>query len=525
MIFIEHGAHIMHDMPHVQARAAGGGSVQNHNGQNHSHSHSQGQNHAHDRSGHRVATHAAGASVSEHLLAISAKECSIGNADRGVAAADQSGGKPGEATTVGCREQHVHACATASGDQPSSQLKDPRQQEQQQREQQQQEQQEQQQQQQEQQQEQQREQLEKLQQDEQPKPQQQQRSALAKRAPAAAIAAAGPFIRRSAGATLQPTTAEVAGIALARPLASSSVPVHSHIAMTCCHKGDGAIAIAAKNESCTTASAASDTAEAARAAAAAAADLAGGGGAGNDTLAAVLSRAALLRSPSDHCHDCVSRASAPSWASALELSSEAKSTLRQRIVAYLFELGCIFHSFIIGMSLGANRTSISQVRALLIALSFHQALEGFSLASVINGAGFSIYRAALMVVTYSVTCPLGVTIGIVIAASYDPDSTQGRAAQGCLNGVSGGMLLYISLVQLVSEDMGKYLIGPLTAADANGGIGAAADATTTHGSGPPCGHSHGGGGSGRGIGCRIRAPSFLFFCLGAASMCLLAVWA
>ena len=35
----------------------------------------------------------------------------------------------------------------------------------------------------------------------------------------------------------------------------------------------------------------------------------------------------------------------------------------------------MFHSFIIGISLGVNTTDLVEVRALLIALSFHQFLE------------------------------------------------------------------------------------------------------------------------------------------------------
>ncbi len=112
--------------------------------------------------------------------------------------------------------------------------------------------------------------------------------------------------------------------------------------------------------------------------------------------------------------------------------------------------------------------------------------------------------------------------GIAIASSYDPSSERARAAQGCLNGVSGGMLLYISLVQLVAEDMGKYLVeAPAAAKPGDAEAETAGDAPATHGSGPPCGHDRKGGG----VGCRIRAPSFVAFCLGAASMCLLAVWA
>ncbi|KAG2485133.1 hypothetical protein HYH03_016120 [Edaphochlamys debaryana] len=193
---------------------------------------------------------------------------------------------------------------------------------------------------------------------------------------------------------------------------------------------------------------------------------------------------------SGHCHDCVARSTAPNWATAVKATQAEGSPLRLRILAYLFELGCIFHSFIIGLSLGVNSTNLSEVRALLIALSFHQALEGISLASVINRGGFSPAKALAMVAGYSVTCPAGVAIGIGISEGYDPESTSARAAQGVLNGVSGGMLLYISLVQLVAEDMGRYGVG-----------------------GP-------GGQPGA-----VRLPCFVALAGGAASMCLLAVWA
>ncbi|PNG99186.1 Fe(2+) transport protein 2, partial [Tetrabaena socialis] len=73
-----------------------------------------------------------------------------------------------------------------------------------------------------------------------------------------------------------------------------------------------------------------------------------------------------------HAHACVSHGSASNWATA---APEAEGSLRLRVLAYMFELGCVFHSFIIGLSLGVNQTDASEVRALLIALSFHQWLE------------------------------------------------------------------------------------------------------------------------------------------------------
>ncbi|KAG2429752.1 hypothetical protein HXX76_010536 [Chlamydomonas incerta] len=191
-----------------------------------------------------------------------------------------------------------------------------------------------------------------------------------------------------------------------------------------------------------------------------------------------------------HGHVCVSRGSAGNWFSSTSPSTThaVAGSLRLKILAYMFELGCVFHSFIIGISLGVNTTDLVEVRALLIALSFHQFLEGVSLASVVLRGGFSTVKGMAMVLTYSLTCPVGIAVGMAIASSYDEESERARGVQGTLNGVSGGMLLYISLVQLVAEDMGRFVPG-----------------------------SPGGGAS-------ARLLSFLALFLGAGSMCLLAIW-
>ncbi|KXZ44706.1 hypothetical protein GPECTOR_63g33 [Gonium pectorale] len=186
-----------------------------------------------------------------------------------------------------------------------------------------------------------------------------------------------------------------------------------------------------------------------------------------------------------HSHVCVSRGSASNWMAATAV--EAMGSLRLKVVAGLFELGCIFHSFIIGLSLGVNQTDLTEVRSLLIALAFHQWLEGISLASVVIRGGFSTWKGAAMILTYSLTCPVGIAVGMGIAETYDEESERARGVQGAFNGVSGGMLLYISLVQLIAEDMGRLVPGRDSA--------------------------------------RSRLGAFVALCGGAASMCLLAVWA
>lgn len=127
-------------------------------------------------------------------------------------------------------------------------------------------------------------------------------------------------------------------------------------------------------------------------------------------------------------------------------------TARDQTVVFLFEFGCVFHSVIIGLALGVTSDDIQQVRALLIALCFHQWLEGAALGSFITRAQLPVWKGMLMVIIYSLTCPAGVAIGIGVAETYDPESTKAAAIQGVFNGVSAGMLLYVALVQLIAED-------------------------------------------------------------------------
>ena len=121
----------------------------------------------------------------------------------------------------------------------------------------------------------------------------------------------------------------------------------------------------------------------------------------------------------------------------------------------MMEIGCVFHSVLIGVGLGVTVDGRSQVLTLLIALTFHQFLEGISLGSIVAVAGFSWLKSLSMVVIYSLTTPVGVAIGIGASSSYDPSSTTAMVVQGILNGVAGGMLLYVALIQLIGEEFSR----------------------------------------------------------------------
>lgn len=106
---------------------------------------------------------------------------------------------------------------------------------------------------------------------------------------------------------------------------------------------------------------------------------------------------------------------------------------------------------IIGISLGASETS-STIRPLVAALSFHQFFEGIGLGGCIVQAKFRAKATVIMAVFFSLTAPIGISLGIAISSSYDETSSTALIIQGIFNAASAGILIYMSLVDLLAAD-------------------------------------------------------------------------
>lgn len=57
-----------------------------------------------------------------------------------------------------------------------------------------------------------------------------------------------------------------------------------------------------------------------------------------------------------------------------------------------------------------------------------------------------------MALAYGLTTPIGQAIGIATHSLYDPFSAFGLTLVGTMNAISAGLLVYASLVELLSED-------------------------------------------------------------------------
>lgn len=190
-----------------------------------------------------------------------------------------------------------------------------------------------------------------------------------------------------------------------------------------------------------------------------------------------------VNSPPPHGHQCLNPLKGNGWLTSAETPVK---TLRQYVTAYTMEMGCIFHSLIIGIGVGVITDDRHLVVDLMIALAVHQGLEALALGSVLAVTGFTKAKKLSMLLLYSLTTPIGIGVGIAISSTYDEESVTSKAVQGTLNGVSGGMLLYIGMYQLIAEEFSRedLLVKP-----------------------------------------RLRFGMYGGLCLGAALMCVLAVWA
>jgi zinc transporter 1/2/3 len=114
----------------------------------------------------------------------------------------------------------------------------------------------------------------------------------------------------------------------------------------------------------------------------------------------------------------------------------------QYTAVILAEISIALHSVIIGLVLGV--APASEVAVLLIALTFHQMLEGVALGSAAVDAGLGRKAYAILVLVFSLTTPLGTAVGIAVRSSMNPNGVDVLLSQGILDAICAGMLIYLA---------------------------------------------------------------------------------
>ncbi|KAF8727072.1 hypothetical protein HU200_019574 [Digitaria exilis] len=132
---------------------------------------------------------------------------------------------------------------------------------------------------------------------------------------------------------------------------------------------------------------------------------------------------------------------------------EEEAKRKQKMVSKVLEIGIVFHSVIIGVTMGMSQ-DVCAIRPLVVALSFHQVFEGMGLGGCIAQAGFGMATVGYMCIMFSVTTPLGILLGMLVfhMTGYDDSNPNALIMEGILGSLSAGILIYMALVDLISLD-------------------------------------------------------------------------
>ncbi|KAJ3071617.1 hypothetical protein HDU98_005055 [Podochytrium sp. JEL0797] len=117
----------------------------------------------------------------------------------------------------------------------------------------------------------------------------------------------------------------------------------------------------------------------------------------------------------------------------------------------LLECGIIFHSLIIGVTLGV--TADTTFTSLLIAICFHQMFEGMALGVLIGGLKFSVTTKRLLCLAYPLTTPFGIALGVVMRNFYNANDPDLVLVQGIFNSLAAGILFYNTYTELMSAEI------------------------------------------------------------------------
>ncbi|BBH01332.1 zinc transporter 1 precursor [Prunus dulcis] len=120
-----------------------------------------------------------------------------------------------------------------------------------------------------------------------------------------------------------------------------------------------------------------------------------------------------------------------------EDSASSFELIRHRVISQVLELGIV-----------SPRT----IKPLVAALTFHQFFEGMGLGGCISQAKFKSRAIATMVLFFSLTTPIGIGVGMGISNIYNESSPTALIVEGVFNSASAGILIYMSLVDLLAAD-------------------------------------------------------------------------
>lgn len=126
------------------------------------------------------------------------------------------------------------------------------------------------------------------------------------------------------------------------------------------------------------------------------------------------------------------------------------------IGVFVLELGVVFHSVIIGLTLATTEWEGDDDKfyVLFPVIVFHQLFEGLGLGSRLAYMPefFSMWFLCLLALIYALCTPVGMAIGLGIRNTFSADTPTYYYTTGVFDSVSAGILIYTGLVELMAHD-------------------------------------------------------------------------
>lgn len=130
-------------------------------------------------------------------------------------------------------------------------------------------------------------------------------------------------------------------------------------------------------------------------------------------------------------------------------AAERIEASKNRLAAYMLEIGMVSHSVIVGVTLAL--TDGRALASLLIAVCFHQFFEALAIGSTLMNAGFKQAKTPiLMAGAFVLATPLGQIIGIIAASSSGSQGPGSLVARGVFESLSAGILIYDGLMNVLA---------------------------------------------------------------------------
>ncbi|KAK2747368.1 hypothetical protein FQN55_005117 [Onygenales sp. PD_40] len=119
---------------------------------------------------------------------------------------------------------------------------------------------------------------------------------------------------------------------------------------------------------------------------------------------------------------------------------------------FILEFGIIFHSIFIGLTLAVAGEEFT---TLYIVLAFHQTFEGLGLGARLAGIRWPPSKRLtpyILAIAFGLSTPIAIAIGLGVRNSYPPEGRTTLIVNGVFDSVSGGILIYTALVELMAHE-------------------------------------------------------------------------